>query len=96
MGNPPRQIGGGKSGDVWEGTFRSNDKIAVKSFNVKYERSWNRETEIYSTPLRNDNILLFIAADIKGKFAQLIIKQCTLLVFTTNFVKEGEWKNQKT
>merc|ERR1712018_718400 len=39
MGNPPKRIGGGKTGDVWEGTFRGIDKIAVKAYHAKNEVS---------------------------------------------------------
>ena len=43
------------------------DSVAVKVFHSVDETSWFRETEIYQTVLmRHDNILGFIAADIKG------------------------------
>ncbi|XP_078469531.1 bone morphogenetic protein receptor type-1B [Lampetra planeri] len=61
-----RQIGKGRYGDVWMGRWRG-EKVAVKVFFTTEEASWFRETEIYQTVLmRHDNILGFIAADIKG------------------------------
>ncbi|KAG5876132.1 hypothetical protein JTB14_007539 [Gonioctena quinquepunctata] len=46
----------------WRGT-----RVAVKVFFTTEEQSWFRETEIYQTVLmRHENILGFIAADIKG------------------------------
>ncbi len=47
------------------------------------EASWHRETEIYQTVLmRHDNILGFIAADIKGeiRIKRLYIRSSTVLV----------------
>ena len=67
MGQHPKLIGRGRFGEVWEATFRGIDKIAVKAYHPKHDISWSREAEIYSTPLRNENILRFIAADIRGK-----------------------------
>ena len=47
-------------------------KVAVKVFHSVDETSWFRETEIYQTVLmRHDNILGFIAADIKGALSPL-------------------------
>ena len=46
--------------------FRGTDKVAVKAFHAKHDVSWQREADIYSTPLRNESILRFIAADIRG------------------------------
>ena len=44
------------------------ERVAVKVFFTTEEASWFRETEIYQTVLmRHDNILGFIAADIKGR-----------------------------
>uniref|UniRef100_A0A8C4X0F6 receptor protein serine/threonine kinase n=1 Tax=Eptatretus burgeri TaxID=7764 RepID=A0A8C4X0F6_EPTBU len=61
-----RQIGKGRYGEVWMGRWRG-EKVAVKVFFTTEEASWFRETEIYQTVLmRHDNILGFIAADIKG------------------------------
>ncbi|KAM9804408.1 bone morphogenetic protein receptor type-1A-like [Neosynchiropus ocellatus] len=70
-----RQIGKGRYGDVWLGRWRG-EKVAVKVFFTREEASWFRETEIYQTVLmRHDNILGFIAADIKGSgsYTQLFL-----------------------
>ncbi|XP_029465195.1 bone morphogenetic protein receptor type-1A [Rhinatrema bivittatum] len=64
--NMVRQIGKGRYGEVWMGRWRG-EKVAVKVFFTTEEASWFRETEIYQTVLmRHENILGFIAADIKG------------------------------
>lgn len=48
------------------------EKVAVKVFFSAEEKSWFRETEIYQTVLmRHENILGFIAADIKGEYIEL-------------------------
>ncbi|KAM9307328.1 bone morphogenetic protein receptor, type IBb [Pholidichthys leucotaenia] len=61
-----KQIGKGRYGEVWMGKWRG-EGVAVKVFSTTKEESWFRETEIYQTFLmRHDNILGFIAADIKG------------------------------
>ncbi|XP_034048390.1 bone morphogenetic protein receptor, type IBb [Thalassophryne amazonica] len=61
-----KQIGKGRYGEVWMGKWRE-ERVAVKVFFTTEEESWFRETEIYQTFLmRHDNILGFIAADIKG------------------------------
>ncbi|XP_051924592.1 bone morphogenetic protein receptor type-1B [Hippocampus zosterae] len=61
-----KQIGKGRYGEVWMGRWRA-EKVAVKVFFTTEEASWFRETEIYQTGLmRHENILGFIAADIKG------------------------------
>uniref|UniRef100_A0A4W3I7V9 Serine/threonine-protein kinase receptor n=1 Tax=Callorhinchus milii TaxID=7868 RepID=A0A4W3I7V9_CALMI len=61
-----KQIGKGRYGEVWMGRWRG-EKVAVKVFFTMEEASWFRETEIYQTVLmRHENILGFIAADIKG------------------------------
>lgn len=61
-----RHIGKGRYGEVWLAKFR-DEKVAVKVFYTTEEASWFRETEIYQTVLmRHENILGFIAADIKG------------------------------
>ncbi|KAI9521864.1 Bone morphogenetic protein receptor type-1B [Dissostichus eleginoides] len=61
-----KQIGKGRYGEVWMGRWRA-EKVAVKVFFTTEEASWFRETEIYQTVLmRHENILGFIAADIKG------------------------------
>ena len=59
-------VGKGRYGEVWLARWRG-EKVAVKTFFTLEEASWFRETEIYQTVLmRHDNILGFIAADIKG------------------------------
>lgn len=59
-------IGKGKYGEVWLARWR-DENVAVKLFFTSEEASWFRETEIYQTVLmRHENILGFIAADIKG------------------------------
>lgn len=59
-------IGKGRFGEVWLAKWR-DEKVAVKIFFTTEEASWFRETEIYQTVLmRHENILGFIAADIKG------------------------------
>ncbi|CAD5111664.1 DgyrCDS949 [Dimorphilus gyrociliatus] len=66
-------IGKGKFGEVYKGTWRSDD-VAVKIFSSRDEVSWRRETEIYrSNLIRHENILGFIASDNKdtGTVTQL-------------------------
>ncbi|XP_014257195.1 bone morphogenetic protein receptor type-1B isoform X2 [Cimex lectularius] len=59
-------VGKGRYGEVWLARWRG-EKVAVKVFFTTEETSWFRETEIYQSVLmRHDNILGFIAADIKG------------------------------
>ena len=59
-------VGKGRYGEVWLARWRG-EKVAVKVFSTLEETSWFRETEIYQTvAMRHDNILGFIAADIKG------------------------------
>lgn len=59
-------IGKGRYGEVWLAKWR-DERVAVKVFFTTEEASWFRETEIYQTVLiRQENILGFIAADIKG------------------------------
>lgn len=61
-----RSVGKGRYGEVWKGKWRGED-VAVKIFFTTEEASWFRETELYQTVLlRHENILGFIAADIKG------------------------------
>ncbi|PVD39256.1 hypothetical protein C0Q70_01884 [Pomacea canaliculata] len=61
-----RSIGKGRYGEVWKGKWRG-ENVAVKIFFTTEEASWFRETELYQTVLlRHENILGFIAADIKG------------------------------
>ncbi|KAG7492546.1 hypothetical protein MATL_G00015470 [Megalops atlanticus] len=78
-----RQIGKGRYGEVWLGRWRG-EKVAVKVFFTREEASWFRETEIYQTVLmRHENILGFIAADIKGTGA------CTQLFLITDYHENG-------
>lgn len=59
-------IGKGRYGEVWLARWRG-ERVAVKVFFTTEEASWFRETEIYQTVLmRHENVLGFIAADIKG------------------------------
>lgn len=61
-----KSVGKGRYGEVWLARWRG-EKVAVKVFFTTEEQSWFRETEIYQTVLmRHENILGFIAADIKG------------------------------
>ncbi|KAK8732235.1 hypothetical protein OTU49_006983, partial [Cherax quadricarinatus] len=61
-----QSVGKGRYGEVWLGRWRG-ERVAVKVFFTTDEASWFRETEIYQTVLlRHENILGFIAADIKG------------------------------
>lgn len=61
-----KSIGKGKYAEVWKGKWRG-ENVAVKIFLTTEEDSWFRETELYQTVLlRHDNILGFLAADIKG------------------------------
>lgn len=70
-----QSVGKGRYGEVWLGKWR-DEKVAVKVFFTTEEASWFRETEIYQTVLmRHENILGFIAADIKGtgSWTQMIL-----------------------
>lgn len=59
-------VGKGRFGEVWKASWRG-ENIAVKIFFSTEEASWRRETDIYQTVLiRHENILGFIASDIKG------------------------------
>lgn len=61
-----QSVGKGRYGEVWLAKWRG-ERVAVKVFFTTEEQSWFRETEIYQTVLmRHENILGFIAADIKG------------------------------
>lgn len=60
-------IGKGRYGEVWLAKWRG-EKVAVKVFLTTEEKSWLRETQVYQTVMmRHENILGYIAADIKGK-----------------------------
>jgi serine/threonine protein kinase len=66
-------IARGRFGEVWLGDWRG-EKVAVKIFSSRDEKSWKRETEIYSTNmLRHNNVLRWIASDNKdtGTVTQL-------------------------
>merc|ERR1712158_308684 len=64
--HPVESVGKGRYGEVLLARWRG-ERVAVKVFFTTEEASWFRETEIYQTVLmRHDNILGFIAADIKG------------------------------
>ncbi|CAG9858926.1 unnamed protein product [Phyllotreta striolata] len=68
-------IGKGRYGEVRLGKWRG-EKVAVKIFHSTQEKSWMRETEVYKTVLmRHENILGFVAADIKGSgsWTQLLL-----------------------
>ncbi|XP_041982062.1 bone morphogenetic protein receptor type-1B isoform X2 [Aricia agestis] len=59
-------VGRGRYGEVWLARWRGQ-RVAVKVFFTTEEASWFRETEIYQTVLlRHDNVLGFVAADIRG------------------------------
>ena len=79
MVNP---VGKGRYGEVWLAKWRG-ESVAVKVFFTTDEASWFRETEIYQTVLmRHENILGFIAADIRGKFKPFeFYRDCFSLFF---------------
>ena len=59
-------IGQGRFGVVWKAKW-NDDNVAVKTFFSMHECSWARETDIYETcMIRHENILGYIASDIKG------------------------------
>ena len=58
-------IGQGRYGHVWLADW-NEEKVAVKSYFSVHESAWARETDIYQTcMLQHENILGFIASDIK-------------------------------
>ncbi|CAG9812554.1 unnamed protein product [Phaedon cochleariae] len=68
-------VGKGRYGEVWLAKWRGT-RVAVKVFFTTEEQSWFRETEIYQTVLmRHENVLGFIAADIKGtgSYTQMLL-----------------------
>ncbi|XP_042561061.1 bone morphogenetic protein receptor type-1B-like [Clupea harengus] len=81
-----KQIGKGRYGDVWMGRW-NGDCVAVKVFTTEscwMRESWLRETKIYQTVLiRHENILVFIAADIKDT------SLCTQLYLITDYHENG-------
>lgn len=61
-----KTIGRGRYGEVIRAKWRGED-VAVKVFATTEEASWIREQEVYQTVLlRHENILGYIAADIRG------------------------------
>ncbi|XP_022711828.1 bone morphogenetic protein receptor type-1B-like isoform X2 [Varroa jacobsoni] len=76
-------IGKGRYGEVYRALWKG-EYVACKVFNSTEEPSWCREVEIYQTTLlRHDNILGFIAADIRGH------RGVTQLLLITNFHEHG-------
>ncbi|XP_033114139.1 bone morphogenetic protein receptor type-1B-like [Anneissia japonica] len=70
-----KSVGKGRFGEVWLGRWHG-EPIAVKIYHTAEEANWYRETEIYQTVvMRHENILAFIAADIKGtgSWAQFLL-----------------------
>ncbi|KAB7500544.1 Bone morphogenetic protein receptor type-1B [Armadillidium nasatum] len=70
-----RIIGKGRYGEVLLGKWRG-ESVAVKVFSTTDEASWLREKEIYQTVLlRHENVLGFIAADIRGtaSYTQMLL-----------------------
>ncbi|XP_055341553.1 TGF-beta receptor type-1-like [Paramacrobiotus metropolitanus] len=66
-------VGKGRFGEVWLGSWHG-ERVAVKIFSSRDDKSWSRETEIYNTTmLRHENLLGFIASDNKdtGMLTQL-------------------------
>uniref|UniRef100_A0A3B3HV26 receptor protein serine/threonine kinase n=2 Tax=Oryzias latipes TaxID=8090 RepID=A0A3B3HV26_ORYLA len=60
-------VGKGRYGEVWRGQWQG-ENVAVKIFSSRDEKSWFRETEIYSTVLlRHENILEFMASDMTSR-----------------------------
>lgn len=59
-------------------------QVAMKEFSTTEEVSWKREVAIYNTPLlRHENILGFIAADIRGS------QGVTKMLLLTDFHEKG-------
>ena len=78
-------VGRGRYGEVWKAQWRGED-VAVKVFFTTDEASWFRETEIYQTVLmRHENILGFIAADIRGIEFDSFIKRVQKTIDTCPF-----------
>lgn len=78
-----QSIGKGRYGEVWKARWRG-EYVAVKVFFTTDEASWIRETEIYQTVLlRHDNILGFVASDIRGTGSW------TQMLLITNYHENG-------
>lgn len=78
-----QSIGKGRYGEVWKARWRG-EHVAVKVFFTTEEASWLRETDIYQTVLlRHDNILGFVASDIRGTGSW------TQLLLITNYHERG-------
>ncbi|XP_074030268.1 bone morphogenetic protein receptor type-1B-like isoform X1 [Leptinotarsa decemlineata] len=70
-----RVVGKGRYGEVWFAK-RQGEKVAAKVFLTTEEKSWKRELEVYQTiHMRHENILGFIASDIRGScgWTQMIL-----------------------
>uniref|UniRef100_A0A914VU19 receptor protein serine/threonine kinase n=1 Tax=Plectus sambesii TaxID=2011161 RepID=A0A914VU19_9BILA len=60
-----QEIGRGRFGEVWLGHWKG-EKVAVKIFSSRDEKSWFREVEVFQTiMLLHPNLLRFIASDNK-------------------------------
>uniref|UniRef100_A0A147BES5 Serine/threonine-protein kinase receptor n=1 Tax=Ixodes ricinus TaxID=34613 RepID=A0A147BES5_IXORI len=78
-----QSIGKGRYGEVWKARWRG-EYVAVKVFFTTDEASWLRETDIYQTVLlRHDNILGFVASDIRGTGSW------TQMLLITNYHERG-------
>lgn len=76
-------IGGGRYGDVLLAKWRGDD-VAVKIFKTTEEASWKREHDVYnSVLLRHENLLGFIASDIRGTGG------CTQMLLITEYHPRG-------
>ena len=64
---PIRPLGRGRSGEVWCAEWRGR-YVAVKSFSSRDQPLWKREVDLYLLGLRHENLLGFIAADLRGIF----------------------------
>ena len=78
-----RPLARGRYGQVSVVKFRGCH-VAMKEFSTTEEVSWKREVAIYSIPrLRHDNVLGFIAADIRGS------QGVTKMLLLTDFHERG-------
>lgn len=72
-----QHIGKGRYGEVWLAKWHG-DSIAVKQFYTPEEESWKRESKIYQmATMRHNNILGFIAADIRSENSATVMLLCT-------------------